>query len=258
MGAHAGLRRAPVSIVALCSLLLAGCGEPERNEPPLPEIRTAESVARTVTLEAPYAVTPESDDDPESVALAGRVFGSGPTGVILSHMRPTDQTSWFPFATELADSDEFTVLTFDFRGFGGSGGEKQFDRADLDLLTAYRYMSDVLDVDKVFLVGASMGGTASLVVAAREGTAGVVSISSTDQFPELEVLAAIDSVAEPKLFISAVDDLAAVHSLEEMWELAPEPKEQVLYEGDEHGTDLLSGPHANAVESAILRFLRAH
>ena len=44
------------------------------------------------------AVHFRSDDD---VMLAGRLFGSGPTVVILSHMGPTgnDQTEWWPMAT---------------------------------------------------------------------------------------------------------------------------------------------------------------
>ena len=76
------------------------------------------------------------------VAFLARV----PTGVILAHMRPADQTAWYPFALKLAATGKFTVLTFDFRGFGDSGGEKDFDLLDADLAAAYAYMTDDLKI----------------------------------------------------------------------------------------------------------------
>jgi pimeloyl-ACP methyl ester carboxylesterase len=251
------MRLAAVGVLGLLFIVLAACGD-ARSEPPPPEaVATAESVARNVTFDAQYSTTPEEgDDDEDPIVLDGRVFGDGPTGVILAHMRPADQTSWFPFATELARTGDFTVLTFDFRGYGESTGDKQFDRVDADLEAALAYMRETLEVDRIFLVGASMGGTASLVVAARENVAGVVSISSPAQFPPLDALETMAEVRAPKLFITAEDDVPAVRSLEDLWEVAPAPKDQHVYEGDEHGTDLFAGMHAADLEQRLIAFLR--
>jgi pimeloyl-ACP methyl ester carboxylesterase len=244
----------------MASLVFAACGDGSTNHEPSPQVvATAEAVSRTVIIGAPISTTPvDGDDEEEPVVLDARVFGNGKTGVILAHMRPADQSSWFPFATELAATGDFTVLTFDFRGYGESTGEQNFDRVDTDLQAAYEYMRDVLQLDRIFLVGASMGGTASLIIAARNPVDGVVSISSPAQFPPLDALESVDDIVEPKLFITAKDDVPAFRSQEELWELAREPKQQQIYEGDEHGTALLDGPAAASLKAQVIAFLTSN
>ncbi len=245
---------------AILALLAVACGDGATTHEPSPEVvATAEAVSHTVAISAHFSTTPVSgDEDEDPIVLDARVFGDGDTGVILAHMRPADQSSWFPFATELAASGEFTVLTFDFRGYGQSTGEQNFDRVDTDLEAAYEYMRATVGVERVFLVGASMGGTAALVVASRISVEGVVSISSPAQFPPLDALESVDDIAEPKLFITARDDVPAFRSQEEFWELASEPKQQQIYEGDAHGTALLDSTAAGALKAKIIEFLRAN
>jgi pimeloyl-ACP methyl ester carboxylesterase len=254
----------PVSRARACSLLLfailaafaVACDDDTGARPPAAVIETAQSGSREVRISSGYSTTPaKGDDEHTPVALDGRVFGSGPAGVILAPMRPADQTAWFAFATRLADSGRFTVLTFDFRGFGSSTGEKAFDRVDTDLLSAYTYMRDTLHITKVFLVGASMGGTASLVVGARVPVAGVVSISSPAQFENMDALATVPRIAVPKLFITSKDDVPAQRSLDQLVAAAGDPKDQHVYDGDAHGTDLLDGPYAPELEQLLLDFL---
>ena len=85
--------------------LIAACGDTTTGTPSPEAIETAESVARSVTIEAPPSTTPEADEPgDELIQLDARVFGDGPRGVILVHMRPADQQSWFPFATTLASA----------------------------------------------------------------------------------------------------------------------------------------------------------
>jgi alpha/beta superfamily hydrolase len=256
---NAALRAVAYPLIATISVTsFIACGEPARSTPSPEAIATAESVARQITFEAQYSATPEKDDEDKTpVALDARVFGSGATGVILAHMRPADQTSWFPFATKLAETGEFTAMTFDFRGYGESEGDKQFDRIDADLHAAIDYMRDTLGISKIFVVGASMGGTAAVVVAENADLAGVVSISSPGQFPPFDAVDASQRVREPKLFITSEDDVPAARSQEDFWEAAPEPKQQHVYDGDAHGTALFDGPHATELEQLIFSFLRA-
>jgi pimeloyl-ACP methyl ester carboxylesterase len=257
---HAARIAAPILLVVAAAA--TSCGETSPASPSPEAIATAEAVSRVIAIAAPYGPTPEGESEPD-VALDGRVFGSGPTGVILVHMRPSDQTSWFPFATELAATGEFTVLTFDFRGYGDSSGDKQFDRIEVDLDAAYRYMRDDLALAEIFLVGASMGGTASLVVASRERVAGVVSISSQAEFPPsgqsdvppLDAVEAVAKIRAPKLFITSEDDPPAARSQEELWIAAPPPKSQMVYEGSVHGTDLFQSEHAADFRARLFDFL---
>jgi alpha/beta superfamily hydrolase len=247
----------PIALTA--ALLLAGCADNSAAKPPTSALETAEAASRDVRISSPYSSTPQSgDEDHTPIALDARIFGSGPVGVILVHKRPVDQTAWFPFATELAGTGRFTVLTFDMRGYGASTGDKAFDRADTDLMAAYNYARDTLRLSKVFLVGASVGGTATLLVAARVPVAGVVSVSSLAQFETMDALAAVPGIAAPKLFVISQDDVPARRSLDALLAAASEPKEQQVYEGDAHGTDIFEGPHAPELVQRIMDFLTAH
>jgi len=254
-----GRRALPLLALALVPVLVAACTESNGAEPSPAALETAQSLSRPATIHSPSARTPQAGgEDDASVSLGAHVFGHGSTGVILAHMRPADQTAWFPYAAMLAASGRYTVLTFDFRGFGESSGDKDFDMVDVDVTAAYEYMRDQLHIDKVFLVGASMGGTASLVVATRVPVAGVVTVSAPGEFPPLDAVTAVADVRAPKLFITSKDDVPQARSQETMFAAAPEPKDQQVYDGNAHGTDLLQGPHAREVEQRISDFLAAH
>lgn len=244
--------------IAIPTLWLAACGDTESPSEPSPAaVDTAEAVAREVKIPAAYSTTPtpEDEDRETEIVLDARVFGDGETGVILAHMRPADQTSWFPLATDLAQTGDYTALTFDFRGHGESTGEKEFNRVDTDLQAALDYMREDLGIEKVFLVGASMGGTATLIVAAREPVDGVVSLSSLAFFQEVDALGTVSEIIAPKLFISAKDDVPAMRSLEQFMLNSTDPKEQEIYPGSAHGTDLFAEPFGDDVEQRIMDFL---
>lgn len=241
----------------LVSGVAAGCGDTVLTSPSPEVVETAESLAREATFMAPVSATPDPErEDEDPITLDARIFGSGPVGVILAHMRTADQTSWFPFATELAETGDYTVLTFDFRGYGESTGDKEFDRLDLDLDAAVEFMAADLDHDEIYIVGASMGGTAALVTAARKPAIdGVFAVSALSDFRYLEPLDVIPLVEVPIAFVVAEDDVAAARSLEELYTAATQPKSQHVYEGDEHGMALFDGPHGDDLRARIYHFL---
>ena len=194
----------------------------------------------------------------DEIVLNGHVFGGkNEVGVILSHMRPNDQSAWFEFAQRLGD-EGYAALTFDFRGYGESQGDKDFSKLDQDLSEALRYMQQDRHLETVFLIGASMGGTTSLVVAAQKDVAGVVSVSAPSEFEDQNALEAVPQITEPKLFLVSEEDTAAVLSLEELLDAAGEPKESETYPGNAHGTDLLRSENTDAFQERILLFLRDH
>jgi pimeloyl-ACP methyl ester carboxylesterase len=192
----------------------------------------------------------------DGVPLRGHVFGAGKTGVILTHMYPTDQKSWFGFAQILAD-EGFVAMTFDFRGYGESGGSKEISQIDRDLEGAYLYLKP--KTDKIFLIGASMGGSASIIVATRQPAAGVVSIAGPMSFRGLDAERAITTLKAPSLFISSEEDgkgqfAAAARSF---YQQAQGKKELIILPGGAHGTRLFESPHKEQVEKKILEFLRS-
>jgi pimeloyl-ACP methyl ester carboxylesterase len=211
-------------------------------------------LAETETL---YVIAHEENGEP--IILNGRFFGSqNEVAVILTHMRPNDQTAWFEFAETLADAG-YAAVTFDFRGYGESEGNQDFAMLDDDLMTVLQYVRD-RGKERVFLVGASMGGTTSLVVAAGQEVEGVVTLSAPSQFEDQDALAAMPAVFEPALLIAAQDDTQAMISMDELVEAAEIPVETETYPGTLHGTALI-GPdseHTAAVEQRIITFLEAH
>jgi pimeloyl-ACP methyl ester carboxylesterase len=227
------------TLLAVLALLTAGCSgdDPPVEDPP----GDYESVTFT------------SSDD---VSLHGRLFGggAGKPGVVLSHMFPADQRSWQPFAETLAEFD-FMVLTFDFRGYGRSEGKKEIDKLHWDVEGAVQLLRE-RGVRGVFLIGASMGGTASLKVAARENFLGIAALSAPTEFRGLEALTQMAQVETPVLLIAAEDD-AARHDAADFFKAAPGTRLIEIYRGDDHGTDLLTGEFGYLVEERLLEFIGA-
>jgi len=190
------------------------------------------------------------------IVLTGRLFGGdNDTVVILSHMRPNDQTTWFPFAQELA-GEGYAALTFNFRGYADSGGTQDYGKLDEDLEAVINYMRD-RGKQRIFLIGASMGATASLVVGERADVAGIVAISPPAEFDSQDALEAVPRVTAPKLFIASEDDAPAL-DFDGLFAAAAEPKEDEVYPGIAHGTDLFDpskNTEAASVGERILQFL---
>jgi len=212
------------------------------------------------------ASTAVSFRSPDGVKLAGRVFGDGQVGVVLAHMFPADQTSWWAFARVLAQNG-FTVLTFDFRGYcpGGVAGcsEGQRDVAAMwqDVLGAVDFMM-ARGLVRVMLVGASMGGTASLVAASQPGVpvTAVVALSAPQSFEGLTAdRSVLANVTAAKLFVAGNSDpTGAAQAAQAMYDESPAPKRLEIVTSSDHGTDLLTGNQSGRVQTFIVNYLELY
>lgn len=202
----------------------------------------------------PASATPYSFVAEDGLTLQGHLFGSGPVAVILAHAFNKDESSWYPLADDLARRG-FQVLTFNFRGFTGSQGTKDATKLDLDVAAAVKAMREQQGAMAVFLVGASLGGTASLKVAARERVAGVVTLSALMESRGLAVDQDVPRITAPKLFLASQRDTSASQSARDFTGLAQEPKQTIYRTGDSHGADMLKGDQGSPVKQAILQFL---
>ena len=198
-------------------------------------------------------------NSPESVQLRGVDRGEGTVGVVLAHMLGSSQSAWGLFADRLVEED-FRVLTFDFRGHGQSIGERSASTAALDLVAAVDKMRS-LGATKIFVVGASMGGTAAVVVAAAQKLEGVVTISAPATIDKLDAGAVVGTLDEPSFFIAAADDEKRYTDAARAFAAAaPEPKRLSILDGTgAHGTDLLTGEATrDRVTDLIVDFLIAN
>ncbi len=147
--------------------------------------------------------------------LYGAVLGSGGTGVVLATQSQGDVCEWLREALVLR-ARGLRVLLFDFRGFGMSGHPpKVADETHYvnDVVAAARELR-ARGARRVFLMGASLGASASIVAAGRirPKVAGVVSLSGEadlrPSFPGsgLDALGASRRLTVPLLYLAARDD----------------------------------------------------
>lgn len=178
---------------------------------------------------------------------------------MLAHTYETDQRSWYAYADELADAG-YRVLTFDFRGYcpGGEGGcskgVKDPTAAPLDVQAAIDMMRAGGATD-VALVGASFGGTASIVAASQEPVAAIATLSAPARFGGMDAASALSQAAASTLFIAGIEDTNAVASAEELYADAPQPKRIEIVTSADHGTELLLGGQGTKVRTMLTAFL---
>ncbi len=172
----------------------------------------------------------------DGLTLHGRTFGDGEAGIVLSHMFPADMTAWFDAARHMAGRG-YTVLAFNFRGYPPSEGSRDLGTAPGDVLAAVAFLQRS-GVEHVALVGASMGGTASLMAAAEVEVAAVVALSAPVRFRGMDVDDVVPALNMPVLLMAAQEDGPGNESLEALTGRLPEAETDV-FGGDAHGTNLL-------------------
>lgn len=185
--------------------------------------------------------------------LEGRLFGSGTIGVVMAHAFPADQSSWYEFAHELS-REGYLVLTFNFRGYGESEGTREISVLDRDVVAATQYLTDQ-GAEKVVLIGASMGGTASLVAASKIEVSGVATVSAPTGFMGLDAIQALIDVFEPRMYVAATDDPSNAEQAAEALLRADPTARLKLVGGSAHGTDMLKGRRGEEVRKSIEDFI---
>jgi pimeloyl-ACP methyl ester carboxylesterase len=243
----APIRARTTPILATLAILLASCGSSH--------------------VAAPNASRPITFESADGVTLAGRVFGpdEGSAGVVLSHMSPADQSSWFAFADRLA-GEGYRVLTYDFRGYcpggdaGCSEGERTIPDIWRDVLGAIEAIRSE-GVTRIALIGASMGGTASLVAAANDedGIDAIVTLSAPTSFEGLEVTPdEVSRVTAAKLFIAGHADTTAATAVQTLYDESVQPKRPLILTTEDHGTDILTGNQSGIAATEILSWLERY
>ena len=199
----------------------------------------------------------------DGTKLVGHRFGKGTTAVILGHQSNGSLCEWLPYARRLASTGYF-VFAIDFRGHGFSKSRTgpAANRLAADLTAATREVRK-LGKRKVFLVGASMGGIASLVAGAnvKPPVDGVVSISAPARFRGMDAVATAQRLRVPVLYVAAEgDDNGGFDFSKDAEEMhtatASTDKQLELLPGALHGVGLVAG--SARAKSLIETFLREH
>jgi pimeloyl-ACP methyl ester carboxylesterase len=195
----------------------------------------------------------------DGTRLVGHRFGEGTKAVILTHQSVGDLCDWLPYAKRLAARGYF-VFPIDFRGYGFSSfsasGPNRFPQ---DIAAAARELR-ALGAEKVFVVGASMGGIAAVVAGSQISPPldGVVSVSSPKLYRGMNGVAAGKRLRVPVLFLAATaDDNGGYDFSKDAQALhraaVSKSKRIQLFPGRLHGIELVGrSPGAKAAIEAFL------
>jgi dienelactone hydrolase len=171
---------------------------------------------------------------------------------------------WLPTMRWLG-ANGIRAVAINFRGYPPSGMPS--------LAIYHHYAQDIqaavdaahtLGAKNVFVMGASMGGAATVAEAPKlKDVAGVISLSGELALPtsELDAIAAAPKITVPYLFVgSEVDGYVSGADARRLTRAVRSKDKQVhIFRSGYHGWDLLdSAPYRVRVKALLLGWLRAH
>lgn len=193
-------------------------------------------------------------------SVIGAVLGTGRVGIVLAPKVIDDACVWVPFARRLRDRGDRALL-FDWKT-NLVGGQATGATAVAEVVSA----ADELrreGSDQVLLIGASKGGTASLVAASvvRPEVEGVASLSGEADYADMDAMKSVQTLTLPVLFMAAENDhfgSGSPNDAKTMFAACPSPnKRLVMLPGTEHGEELLAGPAKARADNELDAFIAA-
>ena len=186
--------------------------------------------------------------------------------VLLLHMMGGNRGGWAPLVPRLSAAG-FNVLAVDQRGFGETGGERNWLLAATDAVAWMQWLRQQAGIDEaqVAAAGASIGGSTALLACALDTQcATVVSLSAPGNFssvlPEGKTISALlESYDGRSAYLAAgrFDRIFANGALDYARLLKGEV-ELHIYDTSAHGTVMLSHEDTPGLADEVLRWLDSH
>jgi alpha-beta hydrolase superfamily lysophospholipase len=177
--------------------------------------------------------------------------GSGAKTVVLAHGSLDNLCETLTVARELL-AEGYRVVALDFRGFGRSESpSKNGRRLGRDLAAAVAHARRT-GAERIFLMGASMGGAAIVQNTASVRVDGRISLSGTRLWPMFGINdpRGVARIRAPFLYVGTRRDRRAPHreALDVFRRVGANDKRMVVYPGSEHGWQIIqyskSGPQS--------------
>jgi dienelactone hydrolase len=204
---------------------------------------------------------------PDGVTLKGTYLspgGSGPA-ILLLHQCNMDRHAWDGLAGDLAKAG-FHVLTFDFRGYGDSGGGKLTDAdarrkeqqekwpGDVDAAYSYLLSQSGVDKSRVAVGGASCGvGQASALASRRHDIKALMLLSGNASDAAKDYIAKTTSL--PVFGAASEDDKGPAAGIKDALGASKNPQSILkIVPGTEHGVPMFA-KHSD-LEPMIVNWLK--
>lgn len=192
----------------------------------------------------------------DGTELSGVWRGTSDHLVILSHQAGITQDGWALLVARL-ENEGYSTLTYNFRGHPPSGGVLNTDLAARDLrgAVAYAYSRGAAHLT---LIGASMGGIATVAVAPEADPDAYIIVASSRIFGTLQATdEALKATSAPKLFVTGDRDTPS-RDMRHMAETASGVSTLSLYPTSFHALLLFKTPHAEPLIEEIATFVKQH
>ncbi len=206
--------------VPLLLLLLAACGTAPQNV--------------TSTTSPTIPVTPVTQSfTAGSVTLSGTLYGHGTTALILSNQVENMSSEWGDVPMQFA-SRGFAVLTYQYR-------DTTDDTTRLaDLQAAITFMQQQ-GAQKIVLMGASIGGLVTAMVAAQAHVQAIVLLSAPYAYNTILLTATLAKQITAPAFIIESDEDEFVPDAQKIYGWLTVPKTLKIYpDDDSHGVALFA------------------
>ena len=245
-----------VVALGLVAAIAAGCGGGSGSTQSTPA-RTTATTARSTGFDD--CLRPGPDVHVVKVPAPGEQLpvvelgSGGTTGVVFANQSASLACGWLPYARNVARSGVRSVV-FDY-GTASREGE----------VLAIAHWLHERGVHRVVVVGASIGGRAVVTAAARARpgeVAAVVSLSGERILgAQRDLIVDARRLKVPALWVSSLNDGYTNFGIEtrQLYRAAKghaRPDQLLVVGGDDHGIDLLTGPHAKQVVPTVTRFIR--
>jgi esterase/lipase len=175
------------------------------------------------------------------------MLGTGAVGIVLVHQIDASHCQWAPYGKQLAERG-YRVLLVDLGGYGSS-------KPDQDVKQAVGYLRQQ-GLQSIVLIGASLGGTASLsaAVIVTPPVIGVISLSGPVRINGMDLSVRIRALVSPVFYIAGVDDGLFGTDAQALYDSTVEERKQILLaDSSLHGVALVSIPTASAAMDQWLR-----
>jgi pimeloyl-ACP methyl ester carboxylesterase len=228
-------------------MVVTGCAT-DPAAPPAPE-RTERDVATGCRREA-EAARPVHFDGVDGARLGGVILGTGPVGVVLVHQLDATLCQWLPYGKRLA-ARGYQVLAMDLGGYGSS---EPSSKPDQDVKQAVAFLRQQ-GARTIVLIGASLGGTASLsaAVIVKPPVDAVVSLSGPLRANGMDLSVRIRALASPVLYVAGSYDGTFDDDAQVLYDATLEERKQlVLVRESSHGVQLIDNPEVAAAMDETL------
>lgn len=178
-------------------------------------------------------------------------------GVILVHMMNRDKRDYNELADKLNKAG-FSTIAIDLRGHGKSSGnlknfkDDDYQNMKYDLKAAKNFLI-TKKVNKISIVGASIGANLALNYSAGSDITKIVLLSPGENFHNIEVLDTAKNYKGSILMVAAKDDLYSYETVQKLEKIHKGFHQFISYETGGHGTFIIL-THPELKEN-IVKFL---